>query len=475
MSAATVHPVTVIVPVYGDLPSLVACVESLKQNVDQTVHSVLLVNDVGPDADAIEAALVALIEGEPAFRYERNPSNLGFVGNCNRAVFELDQTDNDVLLLNSDTVTTPGFLEELVAVLHLSPDHGAVCARSNNATIASLPFKLRDPSVGRSLERSAAVHAALVADLPRFGIMPVAMGFCILMRRDLVRDYGLFDEIFAPGYGEENDFCLRIGQHGFASVVAHRALVFHQGARSFVGARREALRSAHEKIVVERYPFYTTAVQSYLHLERDPVDAFADALVPGDTVVRALIDLGAAPNARLGSWENEVLAAANARAATDAVITVSVPDRLYAGLSRRFPALTVVRQSRLDGLWDVALSVGGTLTPEREARLNRTSLRWVLGMPATDAARFADAVIAPTSLTAPALLSLLVDQWGRSLVDLPRLRARWSSVTAYPDYLSGAGVPRESRARRLLRRAERAAPNQVGLAKGLVKKALGRA
>src|SRR5262245_50480857 len=146
----TTHPppVTIVVPIYGDLPALMACVESLKQNVDLKRNRVLLVNDCGPDADVIEASLRARIQGWGSIRYERNERNLGFVGTCNRAVTELDTNENDILLLNSDTVTTPGFLEELSAVLHLSPLNGIVCPRSNNATIASFPFVLSDPSIG---------------------------------------------------------------------------------------------------------------------------------------------------------------------------------------------------------------------------------------------------------------------------------------------------------------------------------------
>lgn len=469
-------PVTVVVPVYGDLPSLTACVESLTANIDQSRHRVLLMNDSGPDADEIEAALLELIAGQPAFFYERNPQNLGFVGNCNRAALEVDQTDNDILLLNSDTITTPGFLEELSEVLHAAPTHGAVCARSNNATIASLPFKLRDPAAGRSIERTAEVHEQLKNLLPRFSISPVSMGFCILIRRELIREHGLFDEVFAPGYGEENDFCLRIGQAGSSSLIAHRALVFHVGARSFVGARREALRSTHEKILVTRYPFYPAAVQRYLHQERDPVDAFADAMVPGDDVVRVLIDIDDAAGGRIDPWHEQLLGAANTLASDAVTFSVAVPDRAAAATARRFPKLRVARQSQLDGLWDVAVVRSEAPTSGQLARLNRTSLRWVVvgGTGGGDDIGFADAVLNPAEVSVAELPRNVVERFGRSVVDVDALRRRWIALTSDPDYLSGASAPRERRRVRLLRRAERLAPGPVGLAKGVAKRVLGR-
>ncbi len=179
-------PVTIVVPIYGDLPTLTLCIESLKHNVNLKRNRVLIVNDCGPDADLIEESLLAQIEGWSSIRYERNERNLGFVGTCNRAAIELDPTDNDILLLNSDTVTTPGFLEELSDVLHLSPRHGIVCARSNNAVIASFPFALRAPTARSDSARAAEVHAALSGTLRRYSISPVAVGFCFLIRRELI-------------------------------------------------------------------------------------------------------------------------------------------------------------------------------------------------------------------------------------------------------------------------------------------------
>ena len=77
-----------------------------------------------------------MIDGATGVDYVRNERNLGFVGTCNRAATELDRTDNDILLLNSDAELFPGTLQEMSAVLHLSEKHGVVTARSNHATIA---------------------------------------------------------------------------------------------------------------------------------------------------------------------------------------------------------------------------------------------------------------------------------------------------------------------------------------------------
>ena len=122
-------PVTLVIPIYGDLESLLRCIDSVFDTVDLDVNRLLLINDCGPDADQIEAAVLLRITGRSGVRYERNDHNLGFVMTCNRAVFELDTSDNDVLLLNSDARLLPGALDEMIAVLHTDEKHGVVHPR----------------------------------------------------------------------------------------------------------------------------------------------------------------------------------------------------------------------------------------------------------------------------------------------------------------------------------------------------------
>ncbi|PCN47248.1 hypothetical protein Csp2054_13285 [Curtobacterium sp. 'Ferrero'] len=281
----------VVVPVYGDLESLLRCVDGLVEHLDTDRHRVLLVNDCGPDADTIERALLDRTAGMPGFRYERNDHNLGFVGTCNRAVTELDAgADGEaVLLLNSDAVPTAGFLDAMLAVLD-EDRTGVVTARSDNATIASIPHRLTNRGAARTEERTREVWSAIAPLLPASQVLPVAMGFCFLTRRELVTEHGLFDEAFAPGYGEENDYCLRIAAHGWLAKIANRALVLHAGGKSFSG-NRNALRAAHQRLLESRYPFLPDAVAAYQRHGVTATERFADALVPSGATPRFAVDL----------------------------------------------------------------------------------------------------------------------------------------------------------------------------------------
>jgi GT2 family glycosyltransferase len=85
----------------------------------------------------------------------------------------------------------------------------------------------------------------------------------MLVRRDLIDRFGFFDPIYSPGYGEENDFCCRIARHGYTSVLANWAFVFHRGGVSFEETRRRELQRAHMSILRERYPEYEPRIDEY--------------------------------------------------------------------------------------------------------------------------------------------------------------------------------------------------------------------
>lgn len=254
--------VTIIVPVYADWRSLKDCIESLIRFVD-TENKIILVNDCGPQADSLEKKIKQAIKGRENFEYYRNTSNLGFIKTCNRAVLELDKSRNDILLLNSDTQVTEGFLEEMKSILAKDSKVGALSPRSNNATIATIPLSSAMQK-GIASKKSYKVWQKIKDKLPQYNEVPVAHGFCLLIRRSLVDKYGLFDEVFGKGYGEENDFCLRIKKHGYKSVLANRAFVFHLEARSFTLPEKAKLLEKNSEILYKRYPQYRQSVRDYM-------------------------------------------------------------------------------------------------------------------------------------------------------------------------------------------------------------------
>ena len=254
-----------------------------------------MLDDGTPD-DTINRTCIDTCRFFPDLRYIRREENGGFVSTCNWGWRTFWDGHSDLLLLNSDTVVTAASLDEMQEVLHLHEKHAVVTPRSNNATIFSVPALGDRLSPEASFQLWSRMHHLL----PRYKVMPTAVGFCMLIKGEVLRRFDLFDEIYGPGYNEENDFVCRINRFGYSAVAANWAYVFHDEASSF-GARRQQLEVINRATLLERYPEYPRKVEAYLQFEMDPVEHFARLYKPHRP--RVLYDLFHLPAAYNGTSE----------------------------------------------------------------------------------------------------------------------------------------------------------------------------
>src|ERR1700730_7922673 len=259
-------PVSIVIPAFGAADKLGHCLESLCRHAPPNCE-VLVADDATPDDSVSNVA--RSYQPRLSLTFVRRPKNLGFVENCNAAIREILPSGDDVLLLNSDTQVTAGFLEEMWQVLHLHEKHGAVSPRSNNATIFSVPVSGR-----LTPEDAYQLWISIRLLLPRYQVMPTAVCFCLLIKNVVLRQLGVFDPAYSPGYNEENDFICRINRHGYSAVAAHRAFVFHHESSSF-GPRQKGLEQKNRQLLDERYPEYSRHVLEHMRYSVDPIDHFA--------------------------------------------------------------------------------------------------------------------------------------------------------------------------------------------------------
>ena len=52
-------------------------------------------------------------------------------------------------------------------------------------------------------------------------------GSCMLITREVIHSIGLFDEVYAPGYYEDADYCFRAREYGFRTVYSPFSEVYH--------------------------------------------------------------------------------------------------------------------------------------------------------------------------------------------------------------------------------------------------------
>lgn len=232
------RPVDVVIPVFRGRDATLACIARVCANRD-TNERIIVIADGSPESDLV-AALSALADQEEIVLHVE-AVNRGFPGAANIGLRQA--AGHDVILLNADTIVTPGWLTGLRAAVYSAPDIGTATPLSNDATIFSYPR--RDGPNSRPDAASAAdvaVHAAAV-NCGEIIEVPTGHGFCLFIRAECLGETGLLrEDLFAQGYGEENDFCMRARHLGWRHVAAPSVFVAHQGAGSFDAARDDLMR-----------------------------------------------------------------------------------------------------------------------------------------------------------------------------------------------------------------------------------------
>ena len=255
------RPVDVVLPVFGPSEDLARCLDSVRRHTDLTRQRLVVVAD-GPLWPEPERLVAALASRAPSGVVRLGGGDrVGYVASVNAG---MRFSDRDVVLLNSDTEVTAGWVEKLRAAASSGPDVATATPFSNNATICSLPRPLVENALpaGHTVDSFAQLVEA--ASERRYPELPTAVGFCMYLRRDALEDVGPFDEArFGLGYGEENDFCERAGAKGWRHVLDDATFVFHRGGGSFGAESTVRIRRA-LRVLARLHPGYFRRISRFL-------------------------------------------------------------------------------------------------------------------------------------------------------------------------------------------------------------------
>lgn len=253
----------VIIPVFNAFEKLEACLASLTNTLTCNAE-VLLIDDASTDKRVLPLLRSWVNQSESSRRLIIHEVNQGFVTTANHG---MQLAETDVILLNSDTEVTSGWLENLAQCLDSDKSIATATPWSNNGEIVSIPgFCVANP-VPENPEAIAAVISS--CGKPGYPGMPTAVGFCMAISLQAIKELGVFDEAaFGRGYGEENDFCQRAEKAGFQNVLCDNTYVVHHGGASFGPLGLKPDESTMSRLLA-KHPGYLQQVTEFI--KKDPL------------------------------------------------------------------------------------------------------------------------------------------------------------------------------------------------------------
>lgn len=255
------RPVSIVVPIFNGAEHVKRCLDSLA-NTLHADEEIVLVDDHSTDP-SIAVLCDAFARGRAAMKLVQNPQNYGYVVSVNEGI-RAARPENDIVLLNSDTVVAPGWLAKLQLASSARPKVASVSPLSNAAGVFSVPKAYEDGALPEGLSVELASRLLSLASPRRYEEVPVSCGFCMYLRREALSEIGLFDDrIFHRGYGEENDWCERARAAGFVHVVDESCFVAHFHGASFQ-SEKARLKRRNGSLVKALYPEHVAETTRWL-------------------------------------------------------------------------------------------------------------------------------------------------------------------------------------------------------------------
>ncbi len=214
---------SIILVTHNQLAYTIGCLDSVRFRTDEPYE--LIVVDNGSTDGSVD-----YLRAQSDVSLIVNPDNRGFPAAVNQGLRAA--RGQYFLLLNNDTLVTTGWLRRMLDCLHRHPQIGLV-GPTSNAVSGPQQIEVRYQNLegldgfawewGQQNQGKHFDHDRLI-------------GFCLLIRAEVVRAIGFLDERFGIGNFEDDDYCRRARQASFRTVVAVDSFIHHFGHRTFEAA-----------------------------------------------------------------------------------------------------------------------------------------------------------------------------------------------------------------------------------------------
>ena len=223
-SASASPVVSVVICFYNNVAVTKRCLAALSQNTPPGQYETILVDDGSEDPDAGTFASM------PGIRLVRAEDNQGFTKSANLGASWAE--GEYLVFLNNDTEVQAGWLDALLDAATDGFNVGAVGAMLiyPDGTIQEAGGVIWSDATGMNFGRGDAPDKS---EYRYRREVDYCSGACLLVRKDLFKSIGGFDEGFSPGFYEDTDLCFAIRELGHTVLYEPRAQVVHVEGATF--------------------------------------------------------------------------------------------------------------------------------------------------------------------------------------------------------------------------------------------------
>lgn len=213
---------SIIILTYNNLDKTRDCIESIRKYTDKNSYEIIVVDNNSTDDTKL------FLEEQDDIKVIFNESNVGFPMGCNIGIANAEET-YDILLLNNDTIVTKNWLSNLKKCLYSDEKIGAVGAVSNNgANLQEVDFTYNNFDEMQNL-----ASKNNISDVKKWEEKVCLIGYCLLIKREVMDQLNGLDEGYTPGYIEDNDLSLNIIKLGYRLMLCHDSFIHHYLGTSF--------------------------------------------------------------------------------------------------------------------------------------------------------------------------------------------------------------------------------------------------
>lgn len=230
--------ISIIIPVFNQFELTMRCLQSINERTFEKNYEIILIDDNSEDETTkIENKVknITII---------KNKSRKGYLKNCNTAAKAA--RGRFLHLLNNDTQIFPEAVENLKLLLDNNQNFGAAGSKLiyPNGKLQSAGSKIKPDG-----NTSPVGHFKnpLEAEFNNIREADFCCGASLMVKKELWEQLGGFDELFAPGYYEETDFCMRLREAGYKTLYQPFSEVIHFTGCSFKESTNRLIKENRQK------------------------------------------------------------------------------------------------------------------------------------------------------------------------------------------------------------------------------------